>query len=761
MKKFLVKCIVLVLMINVVSISNNVVLAAQNGGSTNDYEVKLAVEYDELGGFYEGRAAIRKGELWGFINENFELIVEPKYTEVGDYSEGVVWAKTGTSGMDRCIYILDLEGNILFDTSKLPMFEYGGKEYSLYTDISGCSEGVVELYPEAGYLPVAYITEDESNGSVVKFLSETIYSPSYYNLEGKLLMNSDLLYEKLGYTLSIYAGGVHDGIIRLFYYADDNKNIKTIFMDTEGNIYKIEDDAYKSSEIYMFNDGIAAVKVIDDNNIMKFGFIDDTGNWIIEPEYDDFGLSTDDQIVFDDGLARVKKDGKWGIINTENEVIVDFIYDRIYYKFNNGLYPITSDEKFGFIDEKGTVVTNCIYQTIREDVNEFIRVQKDDKWGNINSKGEQVVDCIYDYLGILEYGDVTYVGMNDKFGAINDQGEVIIDMLYDSIVINNSNEVAIVELNGKYGIVDFEGNMMVDIIYDYISCDFKDEGVAYVGLDNKYGMINENGDVIVDIIYDDFSSIANNIAFMEKDGKYYLIDNTGELLKEVAFNFDFSGYSGITINDEGEMLIRLKQDDKFGYMILNESVLSLLGEDASEVNDAPSSWAEEEVNEAIAYDLVIDEILNNYQQNITREEFCELILVFYEKLSGKEAVLPSENIFTDTTNESVLKANGLGIVNGVGNNRFAPDDNITREEMAVMFYNAIKAVDESYVEKGLAVTYADSDEISSWALDAVGFTSHKGIINGIGNNKMDPKGTASREVAILIVKRSYEKFMNK
>ncbi|MGI6702839.1 MAG: S-layer homology domain-containing protein [Clostridia bacterium] len=181
-------------------------------------------------------------------------------------------------------------------------------------------------------------------------------------------------------------------------------------------------------------------------------------------------------------------------------------------------------------------------------------------------------------------------------------------------------------------------------------------------------------------------------------------------------------------------------------------------EEAEEEVDAPSEWAVPEIDLAIENGLVTEKVLSNYQDDITREDFCELVVKLYEALSGEEAQLPEENVFTDTENEEILKANALGIVLGKTETEFFPDDNITRQEIAVMFYRTLNAVHPSLVAESFEVTFADIDDISDWALEAIGFMSNKGIIKGMDENMVAPQANTSREQAIALVNRTYELF---
>lgn len=173
---------------------------------------------------------------------------------------------------------------------------------------------------------------------------------------------------------------------------------------------------------------------------------------------------------------------------------------------------------------------------------------------------------------------------------------------------------------------------------------------------------------------------------------------------------------------------------------------------------SPSDWAIGEVNNAKRLNLVPEDLLKDYQKNITREEFSEMVLMLYESLSNKVAIPSSINTFEDTKNPKVLKVHKLGIVKGRGEGVFAPNESITREEIAVMFYRTLEAIDERLVSGDYKITFADNYKISSWATDAVSFMSNKSIIKGMGNNAFNPKATTTREQAIALSLRINNEF---
>ncbi|MDR0446830.1 MAG: S-layer homology domain-containing protein [Oscillospiraceae bacterium] len=91
-----------------------------------------------------------------------------------------------------------------------------------------------------------------------------------------------------------------------------------------------------------------------------------------------------------------------------------------------------------------------------------------------------------------------------------------------------------------------------------------------------------------------------------------------------------------------------------------------------------------------------------------------------------------------------------GIVNGIGGNLFAPDVDITREQMATILYGYTNYMDIALPKKRNGV-FIDDAEISDWARDAVEAMFAAGIINGKPGNLFDPKATATRaEVAAML-----------
>lgn len=137
---------------------------------------------------------------------------------------------------------------------------------------------------------------------------------------------------------------------------------------------------------------------------------------------------------------------------------------------------------------------------------------------------------------------------------------------------------------------------------------------------------------------------------------------------------------------------------------------------------------------------------------LTRGQFLVMLMKAY----GIKADQNAKDNFADAGNKYytayLAAAKRLGISDGVGNNLFAPEKEITRQEMITLLYNALKQTSDLPVitaQKNLA-QYRDSDSIASWAKDAVTLFVSTGTIGG-NNGLLNPDKTATRAEMVQVL----------
>lgn len=94
-----------------------------------------------------------------------------------------------------------------------------------------------------------------------------------------------------------------------------------------------------------------------------------------------------------------------------------------------------------------------------------------------------------------------------------------------------------------------------------------------------------------------------------------------------------------------------------------------------------------------------------------------------------------------------------GIVTGVGGNKFAPYNSVTREEFATMFVRYTKAMGMELPQTNQAIEFTDASHISDWAKDSVNAIVKAGIMKGKENSTFDPQGNVTKAEMAAIMHR--------
>ena len=141
------------------------------------------------------------------------------------------------------------------------------------------------------------------------------------------------------------------------------------------------------------------------------------------------------------------------------------------------------------------------------------------------------------------------------------------------------------------------------------------------------------------------------------------------------------------------------------------------------------------------------------QGNMTRAMFVQ-VLANLEGINLSIYNTRTISSFYDTDTNAwyfgaVEWAAGQGLVNGIGGGNFAPNQTITRQEMAVLLYRYISSRG-MVLPQGAIAPFIDQDNISPWAVDEVRAIQAAGIISGHPDGRFAPQDTATRaEVATI------------
>ena len=341
-------------------------------------------------------------------------------------------------------------------------------------------------------------------------------------------------------------------------------NKKDVFICTydvnyETGEYKTKALNYQNNEIFTQYDQIEAIQNSDDSN----------------------------NLWYENNILRVKKDGKYGLIDLDGKEILSADYEEI--SAINGIensLKTKKNLKYGVVNDEGTVIVQNEYADItnlgKDDKSGFIVKNEEGKYGVISYTGTKVLDAKYDAIEKIHANDMYVVVEENKQKLVNKDGTVVLENRFDKIktILANKDNGVIFEKDGKYGVMNLSGE--VKITADNEDLIEAKDGVLIAKRSGKYGIIDLENTVKIEFKY----SVAS---YKEKADLYILEDENaqsevlnGDLESKLTgiineFNEE-KGYIKIRINDEYKYY-NFKFEEKQAKDILTSNTLYLSKQD--------------------------------------------------------------------------------------------------------------------------------------------------------------------------------------
>ncbi len=194
--------------------------------------------------------------------------------------------------------------------------------------------------------------------------------------------------------------------------------------------------------------------------------------------------------------------------------------------------------------------------------------------------------------------------------------------------------------------------------------------------------------------------------------------------------------------------------DKNGEELVKAEIPATIPEPETKFEDLDTTpWAEEAINKVAGLELVKGTGGNNYSP-IAPMTRGSLATVLHRLSQGKTDY---ESTFKDVAQgryytEGVAWAAKAGVVKGITDEIFAPEQTITREQLAVMMARYAKLVGLNTKADAKALDrFTDGDATGTWAVDGVAWCVQNGILKGKGNDTLDPTAEVTRaEVAVML-----------
>jgi hypothetical protein len=181
-------------------------------------------------------------------------------------------------------------------------------------------------------------------------------------------------------------------------------------------------------------------------------------------------------------------------------------------------------------------------------------------------------------------------------------------------------------------------------------------------------------------------------------------------------------------------------------------------EPAHPFTDVIGHWAEDAITFVYEEGLMTGTSRDKFSPE-TRLSRAMLVTILY-RMEGEPAVT-NRNTFSDVKGDAwytdaVLWASAKGIVNGVGSGKFAPTQEITREQMATMLLRYSDYKDYDITQWNDLSGYTDANSVSTWALEALQWANAEGLITGRTSDLLVPQGDTTRAETATILMRYLE-----
>ena len=225
-------------------------------------------------------------------------------------------------------------------------------------------------------------------------------------------------------------------------------------------------------------------------------------------------------------------------------------------------------------------------------------------------------------------------------------------------------------------------------------------------------------------------------------------------LSDIYYGGSEAQWDMVSIGGEGNSALE-NADVHFGSDSFGSVSFANIGMPFTDVSE--SDWFYDAVRYVYSNDLMNGMTVTEFspRENLTRAMMAAILY----RIDGERVVSGSiSEMFTDCSDrawyaEAVLWAAQSNVVNGMGNRTFAPDDTMTRENIALMLYRYSGSPGTS----SSSLDFADAADVDTWAYSAVVWATENGILAGDDNGRLNPRAAATRAETAAILSRYAER----
>jgi hypothetical protein len=627
-------------------------LAATVSAASFDITTIVEPQYEDADYFSDGLAAVKKDGKWGYIDEEGKMVIEPQFDYAGTFSEGVavvgeLCQETYDEGEEwewtnywYNLSLLSEDGSV----TPLEGTEWDDGDQKTYW----CSVGPEEIwdvdslwFANSGVLNIDG-TPYDTNGNIIDVKNGA-----------QLDLNDDILYTMVG--------PASNGIIAMRGSGYATDAIRCFYMDVNGNITKMfpKADVNGVTTVYVPDQGLclAEYRQVDENwnGTWYWGVLNENGSWVYQPTLSNFRFFLSGRF-FSDGLLVVQNDnGMYGAIDRSGNVVIPFSYEFLS-SSSEGMLAAKQNGTYFYLDTTGK----------RYEIGAIgggVASQVDAAASFNGGIGPVYVDAdgkAYCVQNVPKNGILTAVEGTDNLDATTYFPDY--DPNTDDLgLIMTLGDIIVIQEDGKYGYaqMDFQLDLpdesaMASWAYDEV-CKAIEAGLVPNELQNQYKS---------NITRADFALLLTEVVttITDKDLETLVKDTTGKTLDQIAAEKPFIDATSDEILAANALGI-IQGDGKGNFnpynTITRQDAATMLLRAATAIKaDAMEGWG--------------------------------------DKIAAANVAFDDGAAFAPYAKEAIQTMAALDVMNGVGDNEFAPKATYTRQQSFVTVYRLmLQIIDEA------------------------------------------------------------------
>ncbi len=306
-------------------------------------------------------------------------------------------------------------------------------------------------------------------------------------------------------------------------------------------------------------------------------------------------------------LFPIKKDQKWGLINSDGRIVKEPVYDAIGEFKEFGFAIMQRNKLVGMLDNKGFEIVAPRYDDVKALDTTLVSVMENGEWKVLNMQGKVILQPGYERVEVLKgrHGGKTYLAFQQdkKWGMVDEQGTLISPPVYDEIIVlqnvpqevtnlffqtKNENLLGLLLPNGrelmepsvdeiwvynpnlfffkkdlKWGAIDSLGSLVIEPVHNHFSR-ISDKFIKLVSNNVPALFSLVNNKLVTNQPFEAFYPFSDEYVLCKKNRKLGLVDHCGSLVLLPKYD-EIQSYDGD--------IFRANQDGDWGIVTIDDLVL--------------------------------------------------------------------------------------------------------------------------------------------------------------------------------------------